>query len=85
MIPLELSGVITVVALVALGIFVYPWMLGKRWGKVAIAFITLTLAALYLYFDRGRASLVVSAGLGALWALAPVIAAWLARRMRGSS
>lgn len=83
MIPLELSGAITIVALVVLGIFVYPWLLEKRGGKVAVALITVALAGLYFFFDRGRSSWAVAAGLGVLWALAPLVAAWITRRTRG--
>jgi len=85
MIPLELAGVITIALLVALGIFVYPWMLQKRWGVAVIALMTTALAVLYFFFDRERSSPIVAATFGLLWALAPVAAAWITRRTRGPS
>ena len=85
MIPLELAGVITIAALVGLGIFVYPWMLQKRWGAAVVALVTVALAVLYFFFDRGRSSPLLAALLGLLWAMAPVIAALIIRRTRGTS
>ena len=85
MIPLELASIITIAALVGLGIFIYPWMLQKRWGATVVALVTVALAVLYFFFDRGRSSPVVAMAFGALWALAPVVAAWVTGRTRGPS
>ncbi|HEU0203060.1 MAG TPA: hypothetical protein VFR86_21840 [Burkholderiaceae bacterium] len=83
---LGLAGSVTITALVILGIFVYPWLLGKRAGVWIIAAVTVLLGILFFYFDTGRGtSTEVSALLGALWAVAPVIAALIGRRLRGST
>ena len=81
MISLEVAGALTVVALVGLGIFVYPWLLTKRGGAIAVAVFTVALAVAYFYFDRGRSSTAVAATLGLLWALLPVLAGVITRRI----
>jgi hypothetical protein len=83
---LGIAGSVTIAALVVLGIFVYPWLLAKRGGLWLIGAVTIVLAVVFFYFDAGRGTTTeVSALLGALWAIAPVIAALIARRLRGSS
>lgn len=84
MISIELAGTLTVIALVALGIFIYPWLLDKRGGVAVVAVITGLLAVAYFFFDRERSSVVVTALLALLWAVAPVIAAFITRRTRGT-
>lgn len=80
--PNAFAGTITIVALVALGIFVYPWLLARRAGRVAIVAATAALALLFYQFDRGSgAPAAVSAGLAVLWALAPAITAVIVRRL----
>ena len=79
--PLDLAGALTVAAFVGLGIFVYPWLLTKRGGVVPIAAITVALAAIYYHFDDGRSSAPVAALLGLLWALLPVVAGVITRRV----
>ena len=80
--PNALAGTITIGALIALGIFVYPWLLARRGGVVAIAAATALLALLFHRFDRGSgAPAAVSAGLALLWALAPAITALIVRRL----
>lgn len=81
MISLELAGAITVVALVGLGIFVYPWLLAKRGGAFVIALVTVALAVAYFYFDSGRSSTAVASLLGLLWALLPVVAGVITLRV----
>jgi hypothetical protein len=79
--PNAFAGTVTIVALVALGIFVYPWLLARKGGAAAIAVATVALALLFHQFDRASgASAMVSAGLALLWALAPAITAVIARR-----
>ncbi len=79
--PNALAGTITIVALVALGIFVYPWLLARRGGPVAVVAATAVLALLFHQFDRGSgASTALSAGFALLWALAPAITAVIVRR-----
>ncbi len=73
--PNWIAGSVTIAALVGLGIFVYPWLLTLRHGVSAIGGITLILTFLFYVFDRSNsAPIAVSAGLAALWALAPVLA-----------
>jgi len=85
MVSIELAGGITVFLLVSLGIFIYPWLLGKRWGSALIALITLGLAGLYFYFDQGRSSTLAAASFATLWALAPVAVSLITRRKRQAS
>ena len=84
MISVELAGTVTVAALVALGIFIYPWLLDKRGGAWGVALMTALLAVAYFFFDRERTSTAVAALFGLLWALAPVIAALITRHVRGT-
>lgn len=81
MIPLEVAGTVTVAALVGLGIFVYPWLLAKRGGALVVVLISIALAVAYFHFDRGRSSTAVAALLGLLWALLPVVAGIVTRRI----
>ncbi|GAB4466463.1 MAG: hypothetical protein OHK0044_06360 [Burkholderiaceae bacterium] len=81
-VPNALAGTVTIAALIALGIFVYPWLLARRGGRAAVAVATFALALLFYLFDRGSgASGTVSAGLALLWALAPAITAVIVRRL----
>ena len=79
-----LGGVVTLVLLVALGIYIYPMLLKRRWGWPAIGATTVLLAALFFTFDlaSGAATAVWrSALLALLWALAPLVAALIVRRV----
>lgn len=81
-VPTALAGAVTVAVLVGLGIFVYPWLLARRYGAAVIALVTLALAALFFYFDLGRGtSTPVSIALGVLWALAPLVAGLIVHRI----
>jgi hypothetical protein len=82
-VPTGLAGTITIVSLVALGIFVYPWLLRKRGGAIGVAVITAALAGLFYLFDRpSGAATATSAGLALLWALAPVATGLLVWRLQ---
>jgi mannose/fructose/N-acetylgalactosamine-specific phosphotransferase system component IIC len=70
-VPNALAGAVTVVALVGGGIFLYPWLLTRRGGAIAMAAITAALAGLFFYFDRGSGNAAASAALALLWAAAP--------------
>jgi len=83
MIPVAWAGAITIAALVGLGIFVYPWLLAQRGGAWIIGAITLALVPLYIYFGYGRAGLVATVVSAVLWALAPVAACLILRRLKG--
>jgi Ca2+/Na+ antiporter len=81
--PNWFAGTVTIVALVGLGVFVYPWLLARKGGIVAVAVATVLLALLFLQFDRdsGETS-KLSAALAVLWALAPAIVGVIAHRLQ---
>jgi hypothetical protein len=81
MMSFEIAGAITVIALVGLGIFVYPWLLTKRGGAWWIALSTAVLATAFYVFGRGPSSETTAALLGLLWAVLPVIAGVITRRV----
>ncbi len=83
-VPVSISGSITVALIVVLGVFVYPWLLRRRGGRVIVAVITLLLAALFIAFESagersGTAGAVVAGLLGAAPAVAGVIVTRLQR------
>jgi hypothetical protein len=76
------SGTVTIAALVALGIFVYPWLLARRGGGAIIVAATCVLALLFYRFDRGSGTApALSAIFALLWAIAPAVTALLVRRL----
>jgi hypothetical protein len=84
--PNWFAGAATLAALVGLGIFVYPWLLGRKSGAVAVGASTLLLAVLYLAFDRrSGAGLLLSTSLALLWALAPVAVGVIVHRLQNRS
>lgn len=71
--PTALAGSLTIAALIGLGIFIYPWLLGRKDGASAIGAITVLLTFLFYAFDRSNhVAITTSALLALLWALAPV-------------
>lgn len=86
-VPLEWSGAITILALIALGIFLYPWLLRRRAGVFVVAASTIALAVLFYWFDR-RAGTEPNLVLAVVWALLPAVAGgaswWLSRRRTGT-
>lgn len=73
--PNWLAGTVTIVCLVGLGIFIYPWLLRQKGGAGAIGAITVLLTFVFYNFDRANdVPIVASAALALLWALAPVVA-----------
>jgi hypothetical protein len=70
-VPNWLAGTATVAALVGFGIFLYPWLLARRYGAVAVTAGTAALTVLFFLFDSGSGDRVVSAALALLWAAAP--------------
>jgi hypothetical protein len=83
-VPVAAGGAITIVLLVGLGIFVYPWLLAQRGGKWIVALATALLAALFYVFDAcsglsGGAAAAVAAGL-ALGPLAAGVIVWRLQR-----
>jgi hypothetical protein len=82
MVPLWLAGSVTVVALVGLGIFLYPQWLRRPSGRVLVAAITLALAVLFWWFDGGRTPEPgLRVALALLWAAAPAFTGWIVSRI----
>ncbi len=82
-VPLGLAGAVTIVALVGLGTFVYPWLLKKPYGVGAVTLATLALTGLFFMFDAGRAdNESTSLALGFIWAIAPAVAGVIVRRIQ---
>lgn len=80
-VSLGVAGSITIVAVVGLGIFVYPWLLVRKGGVAAIAAATIALALAFFYFDRARGTSAEASGAFALiLALVPVVVGVIARR-----
>jgi len=77
-----ISGPVTIVLIVILGVFVYPWLLARPRGLIIVAAATVALAALFVAFESGNA------GFGSLRLLAPrpepcsVLAGWIVARMQ---
>lgn len=82
-VPTAWAGAVTIGLLVVLGVFVYPWLLKRRLGGLALVAGTGVLTALFFWFDRGRgASGGVSALLALLWAAAPAITGVIVHRIQ---
>lgn len=81
-----LAGTVTIVFLVAFGIFIYPVLFRRRGGVLIVAMITAGLAALFYTFDRSSGtSTGTSFVLALVWAILPVvtgIATWYLQRNR---
>lgn len=70
--PTWFSGTVTIVALVGLGIFLYPWLMRRRGGAAAIGALTVLLTYVFYLFDRSSDTPIIASWLLAtLWALAP--------------
>lgn len=81
--PTALAGSLTIAALVGLGIFIYPWLLGRKGGAGAIGAITVLLTFLFYSFDRSNdVAIATSAVLALLWALAPLGAGVIVYRLQ---
>jgi hypothetical protein len=81
-VPNWLAGSMTAAILVGFGIFLYPWLLRRRYGVVAVAVISAALTLLYFSFDRGSGGAHVSFAFALLWAAAPVIAGVVVYRLQ---
>jgi FtsH-binding integral membrane protein len=72
-IPASIAGTVTVLLLVALGLFIYPKLLRRRGGALMIAATTIVLAVLFYLFDRPTGlDAATSVLLALVWALLPV-------------
>jgi hypothetical protein len=84
--PNWFAGTVTIVALIGLGIFIYPWLLARRGGAGAIGAVTVLLSFLFYVFDRRNdVPIPVSALLALLWAVAPVVAGIIVHRLQRKS
>ena len=77
----QVAGAITIALIVGLGIFVYPWLLAQRYGSWIVGLMTILLGALFVSFQRSGSS-TYSLALAAGWALGPVIAGVIVRRIQ---
>jgi hypothetical protein len=82
-IPTTLSGPITIALIVLLGVFVYPWLLGRSNGRGLLAIATLLLAALFMAFEAGHeAATTTRVVLAGLLGLAPAVAGIIVARLQ---
>lgn len=81
-VPNAVAGAVTIAALVGFGVFLYPWLLARRGGAVAVAAISAALAALFFLFDRGSGDPAASAAFALLWALAPAAVGLIVARLQ---
>jgi len=80
--PSPFAGAVTIVALIGLGVIVYPFLLKLSGGVALIGAATVMLTFVFYTFDSSRAEPIApSAWLALLWALAPVAAAAAVHRL----
>jgi|LNFM01.1.fsa_nt_gb hypothetical protein len=80
--PNWFAGTVTIVALVGLGIFLYPWLMRQKGGHSAVGAITVVLTFVFYLFDRSMDTPIVTSWLMAtLWAAAPAGVALFLHRM----
>lgn len=84
-VPLWLAGSVSIALIVVLGIFVFPWLLTRRGGGLAVLVATALLVALFVAFQRGSSEAASTAALiaAALAGCAPAIVALIVRRLQG--
>lgn len=80
----QVAGAITIALIVGLGIFVYPWLLARRYGPWVVGLMTILLGALFVSF-QGSGSSTYLLAFAAGWALGPVIAAIIVHRIQRKS
>ena len=83
-VSVPVAGAITIALIVGLGIFVYPWLLAKRYGPWIVGLMTILLGALFVGF-QGSGSSAYSLAFAAGWALGPVIAGVIVYRIQRTS
>jgi hypothetical protein len=80
--PTWFSGSVTLVALIGLGIFLYPWLLRRPGGRAAVGAMTVVLIIVFYLFDRSLDTPIFTSWLfAALWAAAPAAVALFLHRM----
>jgi apolipoprotein N-acyltransferase len=78
-----LAGSITILFLVAFGIFLYPWLLKRRGGLLVAGALTVLLAALFYLFDQPLGpEASPSATLAVIWALLPLVTGFIVKRLQ---
>ena len=84
----QVAGAITIALIVGLGIFVYPWLLAKSYGRWIVGLLTALLGVLFVGFQLGTSgsgSSLYSLVLAATWALGPVVAGVIVWRIQRKS
>ncbi len=79
-VPVAIAGAVTIAFIVILGVFVYPWLLAKRAGVLAVVAATIALTLLYFVFQNEGEPLTRFV-FALLWALAPVVAGVIVSRL----
>jgi hypothetical protein len=82
-IPVNIAGSLTILFLVVFGVFLYPWLLKRRGGALAVGALTVLLMVLfYLFDDPIGVETSTSAVLAIIWALLPLATGLLVRYMQ---
>ncbi len=84
----QVAGAITIALFVGLGIFVYPWLLARPYGRWAVGLLTVLLGVLFVAFQLGTSgsgSSLYSLVLAAAWASGPVVAGVIVWRIQRKS
>ena len=86
-VPLALSGSVSIALIVVLGIFVFPWLLARRGGALAVVGATVLLVGLFAAFQLGsdEGSGPVALFVAALAGCAPAAVALIVRRLQGAA
>jgi len=79
-IPVNISGSVTILLLIALGIFIYPWLLRRRGGALMVGASTIVLTVLFNLFDNPAGLDTATSGvLAVALALLPLITGLLVK------
>jgi hypothetical protein len=79
-ISVNLAGSLTILLLVGFGVFLYPWLLKRRGGFLAVGALTVLLVMLFYLFDEPTGvATSTSAILALVWGLLPLAVGLLVR------
>jgi hypothetical protein len=81
-VPVPVAGSITIALFVVLGVFVYPWLLRRRLGVLAVALATAALTVLFYVFTGSDYPTLERVVFGVLCGLAPVLAGVIVFRIQ---
>jgi len=81
-VPVPVAGSITIALTVVLGVFVYPWLLQRRFGAFVVALATVALSILFYVFTGSDYPPAQRAVSGVLCGLAPVLAGVIVWRIQ---